>query len=125
MRVSPPSASYRVPFGPTAPAALAAAAPGEIPPLSIAILIVGSRGDVQPFLPIAHRLASDGHRVRIATHAVFRDFVESHGIEFFPLPQFGTAQAYFLTLTISLLVVAAAFVVVARRFNAAQAAARY
>jgi sterol 3beta-glucosyltransferase len=58
---------------------------GPIPVLSIAILIVGSRGDVQPFLPIARRLARDGHRVRIASHAVFRDFVESHGLEFFPL----------------------------------------
>jgi len=64
----------------------AAATDGErIPSLSIAILIVGSRGDVQPFLPIARRLAHDGHRVRIATHAVFREFVESHGVEFFPL----------------------------------------
>jgi UDP:flavonoid glycosyltransferase YjiC (YdhE family) len=56
-----------------------------VPALSIAILIVGSRGDVQPFLPIAQRLARDGHRVRLATHAVFREFVESHGIAFFPL----------------------------------------
>src|SRR5215470_6707328 len=63
----------------------AAAVEGPIPALSIAILIVGSRGDVQPFLPIARRLVRDGHRVRIATHAVFRDFVESHGVEFFPL----------------------------------------
>jgi len=58
---------------------------GAVPELAIAILIVGSRGDVQPFLPIAQRLAQDGHRVRLATHAVFREFVESHGIEFFPL----------------------------------------
>jgi hypothetical protein len=61
----------------------------HIPALSIAILIVGSRGDVQPFLPsaatIARRLARDGHRVRLATHAVFREFVESHDIEFYPL----------------------------------------
>ena len=56
-----------------------------VPPLAIAMLIVGSRGDVQPFIPIARRLALDGHRVRLATHAVFREFVESHGIEFFPL----------------------------------------
>src|SRR5262249_12632173 len=59
--------------------------PGPVPALAIAILIVGSRGDVQPFIPIAQRLARDGHRVRLATHAVFREFVESHGIEFFPL----------------------------------------
>jgi len=56
-----------------------------VPPLAIAILVVGSRGDVQPFLPIARRLQRDGHRVRLATHAVFRDWVESHGVEFYPL----------------------------------------
>jgi POT family proton-dependent oligopeptide transporter len=48
---------------------------------------------------------------------------ELYGVEFFPLPQFPTAQAYFLSLTAGLLVVTAAFVVVARRFNRAQAAA--
>lgn len=55
------------------------------PPLQIAILVTGTRGDVQPFIPIARRLARDGHRVRLATHAVFRDFVESNGLEFYPL----------------------------------------
>lgn len=58
--------------------------PEAVPSLSIVFLIVGSRGDVQPFLPIARRLA-EHHRVRLATHAEFRPFVEGAGLEFFPL----------------------------------------
>ena len=48
---------------------------------------------------------------------------ELYGVEFFPLPQFPNAQAYFLGLTGLLIVVAAAFVVVAARFNRTQARA--
>lgn len=57
----------------------------EPPPLSIAMLVTGTRGDVQPFIAIGQRLQRDGHRVRLATHAEFRDFVESNGLEFYPL----------------------------------------
>src|SRR5262249_41496859 len=46
--------------------------------------VVGTRGDVQPFIPIAHRLA-ESHRVRLATHAEFRPLVEGAGLEFHPL----------------------------------------
>jgi sterol 3beta-glucosyltransferase len=48
---------------------------------------VGTRGDVQPFIGIGRRLVSQGHRVRIATHACFRSFVEGSntGLEFYPL----------------------------------------
>ncbi|GAB9468220.1 Sterol 3-beta, partial [Globisporangium polare] len=55
------------------------------PVMSICIMIVGTRGDVQPFIGIAKRLQIDGHRVRLATHAVYRDFVTEHGVEFYPL----------------------------------------
>ncbi|POM79814.1 Sterol 3-beta-glucosyltransferase, partial [Phytophthora palmivora] len=55
------------------------------PVLNICIMIVGTRGDVQPFLAIAQRLQQDGHRVRLATHAIYRDFVTSYGVEFYPL----------------------------------------
>jgi len=54
------------------------------PPLSIVILVVGSRGDVQPFIPIGRRLA-ERHRVRLATHREFRSVVEQAGLEFYPL----------------------------------------
>lgn len=57
------------------------------PRLNIAIHIVGSRGDVQPFIPIAQSLsqAPYNHRVRICTHPVFKDLVESNGVEFFSI----------------------------------------
>lgn len=56
-----------------------------IPPLQIAMLIVGTRGDVQPFVAIGKHLQEHGHRVRLATHKNFRDFVLKAGLEFYPL----------------------------------------
>jgi hypothetical protein len=50
----------------------------------VVIQIVGSRGDVQPFVALGQVLRDTyGHRVRIATHANFRSFVEENGLEFF------------------------------------------
>ncbi|KAL9252350.1 Sterol 3-beta-glucosyltransferase UGT80A2-like protein [Drosera capensis] len=56
-----------------------------IPPMQIVMLIVGTRGDVQPFVAIGKKLQDYGHRVRLATHANFKDFVLTSGLEFFPL----------------------------------------
>ncbi|KAK6144908.1 hypothetical protein DH2020_021728 [Rehmannia glutinosa] len=56
-----------------------------LPPLQIVMLIVGTRGDVQPFVAIGKRLQADGHRVRLATHSNFKEFVMEAGLEFFPL----------------------------------------
>lgn len=56
-----------------------------IPPLQIVMLIVGTRGDVQPFVAIGKRLQDYGHRVRLATHSNFKDFVLTAGLEFYPL----------------------------------------
>lgn len=55
------------------------------PPLSICILAIGTRGDVQPFIAVAKRLQQDGHRVRVATHDVYHAFITDHGVEFYPL----------------------------------------
>ncbi|KAK8573321.1 hypothetical protein V6N13_100123 [Hibiscus sabdariffa] len=56
-----------------------------IPPLQIVMLIVGTRGDVQPFVAIGKRLQEYGHRVRLATHSNFKEFVLTAGLEFYPL----------------------------------------
>ncbi|KAL6506599.1 hypothetical protein OROHE_022431 [Orobanche hederae] len=56
-----------------------------IPKLKIAMLVVGTRGDVQPFLAVARRLQEYGHHVRLATHSNFRGFVKSAGVDFYPL----------------------------------------
>lgn len=53
--------------------------------LNIVIQIVGSRGDVQPFIALGNALQCHGHRVRIATHDVFADFVRDSFLEFFPI----------------------------------------
>ncbi|KAH7138489.1 hypothetical protein B0J11DRAFT_16631 [Dendryphion nanum] len=55
--------------------------------LNIVIQIVGSRGDVQPFIALGHELCRYGHRVRIATHNIFEDFVRKSGsqLEFYPI----------------------------------------
>ena len=58
---------------------------GSVPRLAIVILIVGTRGDVQPFIALAKALLAYGHRVRLATHETFRGFVRENGIEFYPL----------------------------------------
>lgn len=74
-------ADYAAEIGVTPERADAAPA---VPRMNVVVLIVGSRGDVQPFIPIGRRVAQR-HRVRIATHAEFRPLVEASGLEFYPL----------------------------------------
>ncbi|KAK1428460.1 hypothetical protein QVD17_17295 [Tagetes erecta] len=59
--------------------------PRYLRPLQVVILIVGTRGDVQPFVAIGKRLQEYGHRVRLATHSNFKEFVLTAGLEFYPL----------------------------------------
>ncbi|CAF2987682.1 unnamed protein product [Rotaria sp. Silwood2] len=56
-----------------------------VPRLTILILVVGTRGDVQPFIALGQALRVNGHRVRLATHEIFRSFVHDNGLEFYPL----------------------------------------
>lgn len=55
--------------------------------LNVVIIVIGSRGDIQPFLRIGKILKEDyGHRVRIATHPAFKSFIENDiGLEFFSI----------------------------------------
>lgn len=54
-------------------------------PMNIVIQVVGSRGDVQPFVALGNELQKSGHRVRLATHNVFKKFVTDAGLEFYPI----------------------------------------
>ena len=54
--------------------------------MNVVIHVVGSRGDVQPFVALGKVLKTTfGHRVRLATHPVFRSFIEENGLEFFSI----------------------------------------
>jgi hypothetical protein len=53
--------------------------------LNIVIQVVGSRGDVQPFVALGNELQRSGHRVRLATHDTFKSFVTEADLEFFPI----------------------------------------
>ncbi|KAI9837038.1 MAG: hypothetical protein M1819_000687 [Sarea resinae] len=56
------------------------------PPMNVVIHVVGSRGDVQPFVALGKVLKRDyNHRVRLATHPSFKEFVEENGLEFFSI----------------------------------------
>ncbi|CAN9325860.1 unnamed protein product [Alternaria alternata] len=55
--------------------------------LNIVIQVVGSRGDVQPFIALGDELRRYGHRVRLATHDMFQNLVRGSGsgLEFYPI----------------------------------------
>ena len=44
--------------------------------LRFTCLTIGSRGDVQPYIALAKGLQADGHKVKIATHLEFKEWVE-------------------------------------------------
>jgi sterol 3beta-glucosyltransferase len=53
--------------------------------MHITILTIGSRGDVQPYVALALGLQSAGHRVRIATNAMYESLIRDRNLEFSPL----------------------------------------
>jgi sterol 3beta-glucosyltransferase len=52
--------------------------------MRIAIIALGSRGDVQPYIALGKGLQAVGHSVRLLTHENFEQLVSSHGLEFWP-----------------------------------------
>ena len=57
----------------------------DCPALNVVMQLVGSRGDIQPFVSVGLQLQAMGHRVRIASHPNFQSFVEDAGLEFFSI----------------------------------------
>lgn len=54
--------------------------------MHIGLIVVGTRGDLNPFLVLAKALVKKGHVVRLASHELYRDSIETtHGLEFGPL----------------------------------------
>jgi sterol 3beta-glucosyltransferase len=53
--------------------------------MKITILTYGSRGDVQPFLPLSRGLMERGHQVILAAPLRFKGLIEEYGISFVPL----------------------------------------
>jgi len=53
--------------------------------MKVTILTYGSRGDVQPFIPLSLALMSRGHAVKLVAPARFKDLVEEYGVNFVPL----------------------------------------
>jgi sterol 3beta-glucosyltransferase len=51
----------------------------------IVFLASGTRGDVQPIIPLAKKLQTGGRTVRIAAPPAFRGLVEAHGVPFAPV----------------------------------------
>src|SRR5690348_4377657 len=52
----------------------------------VAIMAIGSRGDVAPYTGLGVRLREAGHAVTIATHTAFEPLVRGAGLGFHPLP---------------------------------------
>lgn len=53
----------------------------RLSPRTFAMLTIGSRGDVQPYIALALRLKKDGHTVVIITHDEFKGWIEGYGLK--------------------------------------------
>jgi UDP:flavonoid glycosyltransferase YjiC (YdhE family) len=53
--------------------------------VNYSLIAFGTRGDVQPYLALAHGLRAAGHSVRLAAGRNFREWIEREGIAFAPI----------------------------------------
>ncbi len=53
--------------------------------MNIAILTLGTRGDIQPYAVLGQALQQRGHKVTLSTAKNFRELVLSYGIDFVPV----------------------------------------
>jgi len=51
----------------------------------IAIIAIGSRGDVEPYLALGKGLKKAGHDIRLISHSNFAELINPHGLEFWPV----------------------------------------
>ena len=63
--------------------------------MKIAILALGTQGDVQPYIALGSALLRAGHAVRLISHTNFGPQVRAHGLEFWPVQ--GDVQAFMAT----------------------------
>jgi hypothetical protein len=92
------------PAPPYIPSSLGGTADTPPPPrLNIVIQVVGSRGDVQPFVALGKVLRETySHRVRPATHLTSKNFVQENGLEFFSISSDPTQLIAFIVKNPSL-----------------------
>jgi len=50
--------------------------------MHIALIAIGSRGDVQPYVALGRGLKESGHDVCVVTHAIFENFVRNAQLDF-------------------------------------------
>lgn len=53
--------------------------------MKITVFAAGSRGDIQPCVVLCQGLQQAGYGVRLAVPEDFADFVQAHGVDFYPL----------------------------------------
>lgn len=53
--------------------------------MKITVFAAGSRGDIQPCVVLCRGLQQAGYRVRLAAPEDFAQFVQQHGVDFYPL----------------------------------------